>query len=208
MERWWWWVLGTAAAAVCNRWVRPRPWGDGPGRAPRLAWLDPLVGAVAACAWERRGGVVGALDGLVVLALYLVVLIDLDHQLIPDQLVAVLAGLGLGAAVVPGGVGPGLALAGAAAGLVAFTGVALLRPGALGGGDVKLMGAAGLYLGYPGVLVAMTAGFMLAAVVAAVLLLTGVRRRQDLIPFAPFLATGILLARLATPWLLARLAGV
>ena len=62
----------------------------------------------------------------------------------------------------------------------------------LGGGDVKLMCAAGLYLGYDGTLTALLYGSVLAAVTALALILTKKISAKDAIPLAPFLYAGIL----------------
>ena len=62
----------------------------------------------------------------------------------------------------------------------------------LGGGDVKFMAVAGLYLGFYGVLPAILVGTMSAALVGIVLLITKKINRKDSIPLAPFLYVGIL----------------
>ena len=64
----------------------------------------------------------------------------------------------------------------------------------LGGGDVKFMAAAGLYLGFTKLLSAMLYGTLLAAIVAVTLLLIKKIGRKDSIPLAPFLFLGILVA--------------
>lgn len=63
----------------------------------------------------------------------------------------------------------------------------------LGGGDVKLMCAAGLYLGYDGALSVLLYGSVLAALAALVLILAKKMTVKDAIPLAPFLYAGILL---------------
>lgn len=85
-------------------------------------------------------------------------------------------------------------------GIIAFimAGVVLLlvylasRKG-LGGGDVKFMAAAGLYLGVSGVLGTMLYGSVLAAVTGGVLVLLKKIGTKDPIPLAPFLYVGIIL---------------
>jgi prepilin peptidase CpaA len=52
--------------------------------------------------------------------------------------------------VAPGGIGPGTALGGMAAGLVLLLPMHLLR--VMGAGDVKLMAAVGAFVGFPAVL--------------------------------------------------------
>jgi leader peptidase (prepilin peptidase) / N-methyltransferase len=65
-----------------------------------------------------------------------------------------------------------------------------LIPGAIGGGDVKLMFALGLFLGFKGVLSAMVIAFFLASIFSFVLLVLKKLGRKDVIPFGPFLALG------------------
>jgi len=62
----------------------------------------------------------------------------------------------------------------------------------VGGGDVKFMAAAGLYLGMGGVLPAMLIGSVLVGLTGLALILLKKMGRKDAIPFAPFLYVGIL----------------
>jgi len=64
----------------------------------------------------------------------------------------------------------------------------------LGGGDVKFMAAAGLYIGFGQVIPAMLYGTVLAALTGITLMLFRKLTRKDTIPLAPFLYIGILLA--------------
>ena len=63
----------------------------------------------------------------------------------------------------------------------------------LGGGDVKFMAVAGLYIGFAGALSAMLYGTVLAGLVGLVLMLFKKIGRKDTIPLAPFLYIGILI---------------
>ena len=62
----------------------------------------------------------------------------------------------------------------------------------LGGGDVKFMAAAGLYLGFQGILPAMLIGSVLAGLFGIALMLLGKIGRRDSIQLVPFLYIGIL----------------
>ena len=64
----------------------------------------------------------------------------------------------------------------------------------LGGGDVKFMAAAGLYLGLYGVIPAMFLGSALAALTVLILLLFKKIKRKDTIPLIPFLSVGMIAA--------------
>jgi leader peptidase (prepilin peptidase)/N-methyltransferase len=79
--------------------------------------------------------------------------------------------------------------------------LALLRPGQLGGGDVKLAGLAGLalgWLGWPALLTGAALGFVLSAVVSLVLLAARRLSLHSAICFGPFLLGGALLVVLTS----------
>jgi len=63
----------------------------------------------------------------------------------------------------------------------------------LGGGDVKFIAAAGLYLGFAKTIPAIFCGTLLAALTGLALIILRKIKRKDKIPLAPFLFTGILL---------------
>jgi len=63
----------------------------------------------------------------------------------------------------------------------------------LGGGDVKFMAVAGLYLGFGGAIPVMLYGTVLAALTGLALILFKKIGRRDAIPLAPFLFAGILM---------------
>ena len=63
----------------------------------------------------------------------------------------------------------------------------------LGGGDVKLMGVASLYLGYDGALSALLYGSVLSALTAVILTVMKKMTPKDSIPLVPFLYIGILI---------------
>jgi leader peptidase (prepilin peptidase)/N-methyltransferase len=122
-------------------------------------------------------------------------LIDLEHRIIPNRITALGAVLALviGLALDPGGE-PERLIAGAAAGgflLIA----ALVYPGGMGMGDVKLAAVMGLFLGPPvaaGILIALLTGVLPGAVIIA---RKGARQgRKTAVPFGPFLALGALVA--------------
>jgi len=63
----------------------------------------------------------------------------------------------------------------------------------LGGGDVKFMAVAGLFLGFQGVLPTILCGALLAVLYSAAMLLLKKKKLKDTIPFIPFLYAGILI---------------
>jgi Flp pilus assembly protein protease CpaA len=71
--------------------------------------------------------------------------------------------------------------------------VYLISRKGLGGGDVKFMAAAGLYLGFDGTIPAMLFGTVIAALVGLALIALKRITRKDKIPLAQFLYIGILI---------------
>lgn len=168
--------------------------------------LELVTAAVLALVFGRFGGqpdmlafgFVGALG--VALAM-----IDIAVQRLPDSLtlpaypilIILLAGAAVvshdGAALVRALIG-GLALAGC------YLLLALIRPGQLGGGDIKLAGLSGLalgWLGWPALVAGAALGFALSALVSLALLAARRVTLQSAISFGPFLLGGTLLALLA-----------
>jgi leader peptidase (prepilin peptidase)/N-methyltransferase len=131
--------------------------------------------------------------------------IDISVQRLPDRLTLpaypVLIILLAAAALIQHQAGDLLrALAGGAVLAAAYLVLALVRPGQLGGGDIKLAGLAGLalgWLGWPALLAGAALGFLLAAVVSLGLLAARRITLRSQICFGPFLLGGALLAAIA-----------
>jgi len=79
-----------------------------------------------------------------------------------------------------------------------FMSVYLLSRRGLGGGDVKFMAVAGLYLGLDGTLPAILYGTVLAALSGLILIALKRIKRKDTIPLAPFLFAGIMITVFTT----------
>ena len=132
--------------------------------------------------------------------------IDIAVHRLPDRLTLpaypVLAVL-LGIAAVAGHDGGALvrALLASVALMASYLVLALLRPGQLGGGDVKLAALLGLglgWLGWPAVIAGGTLAFLLTAVVSLALLAARRISLHGEISFGPFMLGGALLAILAS----------
>lgn len=63
----------------------------------------------------------------------------------------------------------------------------------LGMGDVKLSFLMGLFLGFPGIIIALFSAFFIGAVVGTILIILGKKGLKSEIPFGPFLVTGTFL---------------
>ncbi len=150
--------------------------------------------------------------------LVVITLIDYDHQLILDKVLAWLAGAGvainlsfayapLGGAFLARSVDPlDMLLGGLLGGGLLFV-IALVTRGGMGGGDIKFAAALGLWFGWQQTLLALFLSFLIGGAGGAALLLFRLKGRKDFIPFGPFIAAGALVTFLFGPDLLAWYAG-
>lgn len=130
----------------------------------------------------------------------LVAIVDLKYRLVPNVLVYPAMVVVLLFHSIPPMGNTLAALLGGLVGLAPFLLTALVRPGGLGGGDVKLAALIGLTVGFPQVLWALTIGILAGGITAILLLLT---RRWDMkshIPYAPFLCLGVIAALIYDPF--------
>ncbi|WP_137845545.1 A24 family peptidase [Microbacterium sp. 2FI] len=178
--------------------------------AVRYPIVEAISGVVfALVTWWVLGGGAGvaagwALATLVTAYLYLaaisivLTLIDLDTRRLPNAIVLpsyIVGALLLTLASVLSGDWGALARAGVgAAGLYAFYFLLrLVRPDGMGGGDVKLAGVIGLYLGYVGwgaLAVGAFAAFVWGGVFGIALILARRAGRKTAIPFGPWMIAG------------------
>jgi leader peptidase (prepilin peptidase)/N-methyltransferase len=193
----------------------------------RISARYPLVEALSGALWATSGLVFGAsLQTVMAIVFFYLLLvltfIDLDTYRLPNALVGGMAAVGaLGAVLsqvtgidaaplVPSGFRGLLGQPLAASVLGAFLGAGLSgaiagvygrlrgRTG-LGMGDVKLLGAMGLFLG-PYVLLALFAGSVVGAVVGLIdAFRSGESAATHRVPFGPYLALGGVLSALSGP---------
>jgi leader peptidase (prepilin peptidase)/N-methyltransferase len=129
--------------------------------------------------------------------LIVISMIDLQHQIIPDGLVITLFILGaLNASYrifllhdhwYP-------YVIGIFAASVPLLILGLIYPDGLGGGDVKFMAAAGLFVGWKTILLGLFLGNVIALLCVVVLFFRKKAGRKTQIPFGPFLSLGIVCA--------------
>jgi leader peptidase (prepilin peptidase)/N-methyltransferase len=157
-----------------------------------------LSALMLALFWYRYGwSVKFALYTGSFLFLLVVALIDLKYRLVLNIMVypAVVIAVLVGHAAPMIWVG----------GLLAFSMFALtawLRPGDVGGGDIKLAALIGLALGFPDVLWALILGIGSGGIVAIVLLLSHRGSRQTRMAYAPYLCLGAMIALLYNPFMM------
>ena len=169
--------------------------------------LEVSTAAVLALVFGRFGGQpdVVAFGFVAVLGVALAA-IDIAAQRLPDPLTLpaypILITLLTGAAFVSHDFAALLrALLGGLALAVAYLLLALVRPGQLGGGDIKLAGIAGLalgWLGWPTLIAGAALGFVLSAIVSVALLAARRVTLHSAICFGPFLLGGALLAAITS----------
>jgi leader peptidase (prepilin peptidase)/N-methyltransferase len=155
-------------------------------------------------------------------SLIVITFIDLDHQIIPD--VITLPGMVLGLIVAPffmpalSGPAPfyldrlmpldwphlervinsliGLVCGGAPLFILGWVWEKLRHVEAMGGGDVKLMGMFGSFLGWKSALLIIMLGAIAGSFVGVALILLRKHKAENVIPFGPFLAAGALVTML------------
>ena len=161
-----------------------------PARYPAVELVSGLL--VAACVWKFGLHPEALVAAFFCLALVAVSATDLEHQLIPNRIVLPAAAVVL---VAQTAVHPSPEWAIAAVGASAFLlASALVYPGGMGMGDVKLALLLGAMLGRT-VPIALFVGTASGLVPGVVLLARhGAKARKMRIPFGPFLALGALVA--------------
>lgn len=175
---------------------------------PARYLLVELLGGVLAlgCTWRYGaayalpGGLFGmswaALLALAVCGILLSVsLIDAETQTIPDRLNLALAVCGAVSVLLsPADWLPHII--GALCVSVPMFLLCLVIDGAFGGGDIKLMAAAGLFLGWQNTLLAMFFGIVFGGMYGIYLLAAKKAGKKDHFAFGPFLCAGIVIAML------------
>lgn len=125
--------------------------------------------------------------------LLVIALIDLKHFIIPNGLVIALTVLALINLALDYPNWLNYVIGFFCVSLI-LLGIAVITRGKMGGGDIKLMAAAGLLLGWQHILLALMLGSIIGAFIGIVLIATKVITRKQMIPFGPFLSLGIMLS--------------
>lgn len=119
-------------------------------------------------------------------------MIDLRHKIIPNGLVICTLVIGIARVIIYGDV---------LNHVIGFFAVSLFlillafitrKP--MGLGDIKLMAAAGLLLGWKEIILALMIGAIVGSIIGLALIVLKVIDRKAMIPFGPFLTTGIMVA--------------
>jgi leader peptidase (prepilin peptidase) / N-methyltransferase len=129
--------------------------------------------------------------------LILISFIDLEHLVIPDFLMLIGIGTGLAYSLYSGGILE--SLTGACFGflfmfLLSSAAKYALKKEAMGDGDIKLLVMLGANLGVERTILSVVCASLAGAAVGLLLIALKILKREDYIPFAPFLALGAVLA--------------
>ena len=135
-------------------------------------------------------------DLLFVSLLVALTMIDIDTFRLPDVLVGYVAAIGLLKIIVLAEPNFWSGIIGALGAGGVFFLIAYFYPDGMGLGDVKLVAALGIYLGYPGVFYAIFIASLLGVFLGGINFLRGKKSLKDPIPFGPFLAGGSLVVLL------------
>ena len=142
---------------------------------------------------------VACVYAVLVSALIVVTGTDLSHTMIPDAvtLPGIVMGLSCAALILPIGIVDsllGVMVAGGILWFLAWISPYVFGKEGMGGGDIKLMAMVGSFIGWQPALLAIMIGSLLGSLVGGGLIVTRVMRREQYIPFGPFLAIGSFLA--------------
>ncbi|MEW6233633.1 MAG: prepilin peptidase [Chloroflexota bacterium] len=167
----------------CRYCTAPLPW--------RLPVVELGTGLLFAFLWYHLGPSVQLLLLTAYASILVVVLfIDLEHRLVLNVVSYPAIVLALVAAPFTPNQTILRLLLGGLVGFVIFLIIALVYPGGMGMGDVKLATFLGLVTGFPQVIIFIYISFIIGGLVALGLLVTRLKKRKDPIPFAPFLVIG------------------
>lgn len=174
----------------CRHCRSPIPW--------RYPVVEAITGGLAVLCHRLLPFPLAIAYFLFLSALLVASFIDLEHRIIPDEIS--LGGMGAGVVLSLLGVTLPLreALLGIGVGagglfLVGWLYELVRGQEGLGGGDVKLMGMIGAFLGLEGALFALFSGALLGALVGLILMWKEGADTKYAIPFGPFLSLGALM---------------
>ena len=146
-------------------------------------------------------------------ALIIIAFIDLQEQIIPDviSLPGIVVGLILSFIV------PYMSFINSALGalvgggtilIIAWIGSIIFKKEAMGGGDVKLAAMIGAFLGWRYMVISLFLGFFLGALAGIFLILSKIKRKEDMVPFGPFIALGSIITLLCGEKIIAWYIGI
>lgn len=128
---------------------------------------------------------------LISAVLTVIAIIDMDTQTIPPVLNLILGGLGLLSILTFPGPSVMERIIGFFSISVPMFLIVLLIPGGFGGGDIKMMSASGIFLGWKGNIAAFFIGLLIGGAYGAWLMVSKKKGRKEHFAFGPCLSIGI-----------------
>jgi leader peptidase (prepilin peptidase)/N-methyltransferase len=204
-------------ASGCSRCGEKIPW--------RVPVVELCSGIIFAFLWVRYGWSAELPVLIIFCSIFMTLFItDLEHTLLPDSITytGMAIALVIAALITASRMQPLWAYRFASTGLLSWLNIYIVNVAlaglcgfllfllialaaravyrqerdAMGFGDVKLAGLMGLAMGLPTLVTALFIGVVGGGLVAAILLLTGVKKRGDALPFGPFLCLASIAALL------------
>jgi prepilin signal peptidase PulO-like enzyme (type II secretory pathway) len=177
-----------------------------PGAQRFLTRHPPLIEAPAGLAWLATSLLVvllkepGAHRGLVGLSylalLFLMAAHDVRTRRVPNRIVYPSLGFAVLASLTLGWSDAMQAILGGMVTFLVLLAVAIVGRGAMGLADVKVGALCGIAVGLRGVVPMLLITFASGALVAALVLVSGMRNRKDVVAFTPFLVAATALSML------------
>ena len=149
--------------------------------------------------WFFGAGWPAVVYGLLYSALLVVAGTDLSHKIISNVITfpGIAVGLISASTILPLGFVNsliGLLVGGGILWFLAWASPYLFGKEGMGGGDIKLLAMIGAFLGWKPALITIMVGSLLGSIVGITLIALRVIKREDYIPFGPFLVCGALVA--------------
>ena len=164
--------------------------------SPRYPLVELMTGILAIAIFFMFGLTPeGAVYFVFISSLLVITFIDIDHKIIPD--IISLPGIPIGLAasfILPAMTFKssllGLLVGGGSLWLVAWTYSLITRKEGMGGGDIKLLGMIGAFIGWKGVLFTIFVASLAGTFVGMIVMLLKGKNLKFAIPFGPFLSIG------------------
>ncbi len=165
----------------------------------RYPAVEALTGLLFAAATHKFGVGYELLSALVLIAVLIALAgIDLEHRLLPNVVTGPAALAGFALSVLESPDGWWLYLLSAFAMAAALFALAIVYPGGMGMGDVKMGGMLGAFLG-PYAALAVFLGSLVGALTGGLLIVAGKMQPRQALPFGVFMAFGGLVTLFVGP---------
>jgi len=165
----------------------------------KISWRYPLIELLAgALFYLSYLSHLSFLSYLLICGLVVIFFVDLEHQIIPDEIVIPLSVLFLGYRLLTNiqYLISNFLITGIVSFLFLYLIHLLTKGRGMGLGDVKLAFLMGLVLGFPKIVVAFYLAFLTGAFVGVILILLGKAKLKQKIAFGPFLVFGTIFSLL------------